>query len=66
MRAEMLRTIHQGHFGAEAFKRRAREVLFWLKMSQDIEAEVKACGVCTCNAHRNHPQKEPLQPHIVP
>ena len=64
MKEDMLKTIHQGHFGSEACKRRAREVLFWLKMSQDIEAEVKTCEIC--NAHRNHQQKEPLRPHTVP
>ena len=64
MRAEMLKAIHQGHFGSEACKRRAREVLFWPKMSQDIEAEVKTCEIC--NAHKKHQQKEPLHPHTVP
>ncbi len=64
MRAEMLKAIHQGHFGSEACKRRAREVLFWPKMSQDIEAEVKTCEIC--NAHKNHQQMEPLHPHTVP
>ena len=64
MRAEMLQAIHQGHFGSEACKRRAREVLFWPKMSRDIEVEVKKCEVC--NAHRNHQQKEPLLPHAIP
>ena len=29
MRAEMSKAIHQEHFGSEACKRRAREVLFW-------------------------------------
>ena len=64
MRAEMLKAIHQGHFGSEACKRRAREVLFWPKMSQDIETEVKTCEIC--NAHKKHQQKEPLHPHTVP
>ena len=64
MRAEMLKAIHQRHFGSEACKRRAREVLFWPKMGQDIEAEVKTCEIC--NAHKKHQQKEPLHPHTVP
>lgn len=64
MRNEMLKTIHQGHFGSEVSKRRARDVLFWPKMSQDIEDDVKKCEVC--NAHKNHQRKEPLKPHTVP
>ena len=60
MRVEILKVIHQGHLGSAACKRRAREALFWPKISQDIEDEVKHCEVC--NSHKNHQQKEPLQP----
>ena len=35
MRAEMLKAIHQGHFGSEACKKRAREVLFSIYTKND-------------------------------
>ncbi|XP_046862423.1 uncharacterized protein K02A2.6-like [Xenia sp. Carnegie-2017] len=64
LRTDMLKAIHQGHFGSESFKRRAQECLYWPKMSLEIEAEVRKCEIC--NAHKSHQQKEPLQSHIVP
>ncbi|XP_046841865.1 uncharacterized protein K02A2.6-like [Xenia sp. Carnegie-2017] len=39
LRTDMLKAIHQGHFGSESCKRRARECLYWPKMSLEIEAE---------------------------
>ncbi|XP_046862058.1 uncharacterized protein K02A2.6-like [Xenia sp. Carnegie-2017] len=64
LRTDMLKAIHQGHFGSESCKRRARECLYWPKMSLEIEAEVRKCEIC--NAHKSHQQKEPLQSHTVP
>lgn len=32
----MLRKIHEGHLGEEKCKRRAREVMYWPRMNQDI------------------------------
>ncbi|KAK9758514.1 Integrase zinc binding domain [Popillia japonica] len=39
----MLKLIHEGHNGIEKSKARARQVLYWPKMSQEIENHVKAC-----------------------
>lgn len=37
----MLKCIHTGHFGVEKSKHRARDVMFWPGMGQQIEERVK-------------------------
>ena len=36
MKAEMLQLIHEGHLGIEKCKRRARDILYWPNMNQDV------------------------------
>ena len=64
MKSEMLAAIHQSHLSAEACKKRAREVLFWPGLCQDIQDIVEKCGVC--NSMKRHQPKEPLMPQKVP
>ena len=64
MRPEMLKLIHQGHFGIEKTKARARTAIYWPGMSNDIEDLISKCN--TCNTYRNKNTKEPLMPHPIP
>ena len=64
MRSEMLKLIHEGHLGVEKCRARARQVLFWPGMSQDIAETVSKCEICL--THRASQQKEPLLCHKVP
>ncbi|VDI12787.1 Hypothetical predicted protein [Mytilus galloprovincialis] len=60
---EMLDKIHESHLGIVKCKSRARDVLFWIGMGQDIEDKVKACGLCA--QHQSLNAKEPmLMPEI--
>lgn len=56
--------MHRGHIGAEATKRRAREIVYWPSMNSDITDHVNACMVC--NSLKYHQQKEPLKLHEIP
>ena len=38
LRPEMLKLIHESHFDVEKCKSRARELLYWPRMSYDIES----------------------------
>ena len=60
----MFAAIHQSHLGTEACKKRAREILFWPGLAQDIQDAVNKCSVC--NSLKSHQPKESLKPHIVP
>ena len=64
LQAEYVRKLHNGRLDAESCKRRAREILFWPRMSKDIENFVKMCAVC--NSCKSHLQKEPLMMHDMP
>jgi len=64
LQAEYVRKLHNGRLDAESCKRRARDILFWPRMSQDIENFVKMCAVS--NSCKSHQQKEPLMMHDVP
>ncbi|CAI5671480.1 unnamed protein product [Oreochromis niloticus] len=43
LRGEMLKKIHAGHLGMEKCKRRAREVMYWPRINQDVTNEVSNC-----------------------
>ena len=64
MRPEMLRIIHSSHVGIEKCKRRARDVLYWPRMSAQIEDTVSSCAICSKYQKSN--TKEPLLPHSPP
>ena len=64
LREEMLSQIHSSHLGIEKCKRRARDLLFWPRMNQQIADMVSKCN--TCNLYRNSQAKEPLKCHELP
>ena len=64
LRQQMLKLVHEGHFGMEKSKARARQVLSWPGMSQDIESMVARCTIC--EKFRPAQQKEPMIPHVIP
>lgn len=64
LRKTMLCKIHEGHLGEEKCKRRAREVMYWPRMNQDIAQTTATCELCLM--YRPKQQVEPLSPHAVP
>ena len=54
----MLQRIHSSHQGPEACVRRARDVIFWPGMSNEIRHLASQCP--TCNEYTAKQQKEPL------
>ena len=64
LREEMLSQIHSSHLGIEKCKRRARDLLYWPGMNQQIADMVSKCN--TCNMYRNSQAKEPLKSHELP
>ncbi|GFO18962.1 Pol polyprotein [Plakobranchus ocellatus] len=57
----MLEKIHKGHLGTAKCKQRARGLLYWPRMSQDITDLISRCS--TCLKHRNKHRKETLINH---
>ena len=63
-RQSIMDKLHYGHTGIQACTRRAREVVFWRGMVNDIAEYVKKCEVCS--KYLGEQQKEPLIPHEIP
>ena len=61
MRKEMMKLIYAAHGGVGGCVRRARETLYWPRMSTEIKDYISKCD--TCLSHRDMPSKEPLQQH---
>ncbi|XP_053383774.1 uncharacterized protein K02A2.6-like [Mercenaria mercenaria] len=60
----MIESVHQGHMGTQKCISRARDVMFWPGMTQQITNFVLACPIC--NKYRRSNTKEPLTPHEIP
>ena len=61
---EVLTKLHEGHFGVECTKLRARDSVYWPLMYKEIESMVKACDKCQEFSRRNH--KDPILPRELP
>ena len=57
-REELLKQLHEGHFGTDQTKLRARDLIYWPGINKDIELLVKTCNTCQENAKRN--SKDPV------
>ena len=64
LRKAMLKKIHAGHLGIEKCRKRAREVMYWPRINQDVANEVSNCS--TCLKYQASNPAEPLLPHPVP
>ena len=64
LRQKVKEKIHHAHIGIQGCLRRAREVVYWPSMNQEITDYIEHCN--TCNMYTSHPQQEPLVVHDVP
>ena len=64
MRPEMKENVHAGHSGINSCLRRARQLIFWPRMSAEIQHFIESCDVCT--SHSAKLPEETLRIHEVP
>ena len=64
IRPAMKEKVHSSHIGLQGCLRRAREVIYWPGMSQELENFISRCSTCM-EYGRKQPQEE-LKPHDVP
>ncbi|KAK7106746.1 hypothetical protein V1264_017967 [Littorina saxatilis] len=64
LQVDQLQRIHSSHLGIVKCKSMARELVFWIGMSSQIEDMVTACRVCAENSRAN--SKEPMIPMDIP
>ena len=61
LRSEMKKRLHSAHLGYDSMLRRARELLYWPGMAQDIKQTAEHCEAC--QRMKPHNQKETLRQH---
>ena len=61
LRADMTKRLHAAHLGYDSMLRRARELMYWPGMAQDIKQMADNCEACQRMKPNN--QKEPLMQH---
>ena len=61
---DVLEKLHEGHFGIERTKLRARDSVYWLQINQDIDTLVKSCDKCQEFSKRN--MRYPDMPREIP
>ena len=64
LRSDIITKLHLGHMGVEKTLSRARDIVFWPKMSSQITDLILNCDICL--DHRDSNAKEPLVPHEIP
>lgn len=64
LRVMIMNHLHVSHLGIEKTKCRARKLLYWPNMNQDIESMVVKCNLC--QKFRSANVKEPLLNHEIP
>ena len=64
LRPEILHRIHEGHFGIDKCRARARGAVFWPSINAAIDEMISKCS--TCQKHQRRSQREPLIPQQVP
>ena len=61
LRKEMLSMAHASHIGVEGCIRRARETMYWPRISTEMKEYIAKCDICM--SHRAMPGKEPIMQH---
>ena len=64
MRPEIVLRIHSSHQGVASCLRKARDIVFWPRMSADIKDQVEKCSVCAEFQAKNASQ--PMLSHQIP
>uniref|UniRef100_A0A5S6R4H4 RNA-directed DNA polymerase n=1 Tax=Trichuris muris TaxID=70415 RepID=A0A5S6R4H4_TRIMR len=64
LKRQVLQLVHLGHFGMQRMKKRARSVVYWPHIDDDIEQLCRTCAACA--AHQNMPEKAPNHPWMLP
>ena len=61
LRSDMKTRLHSAHMGYDSMMRRARGIIFWPGMANDIKRMAEQCEICQESKPKN--QREPLLQH---
>ena len=63
LRKELMEKVHASHIGIGGCIRKAREALYWPRMSLELKDYISKCDICL--RYRSNQSKEPLIAHDV-
>jgi len=58
LQSQVVRSLHQGHFGTTKMKSLAREHVWWVGIDSDLEGVTRSCPECI--RHASNPPKAPV------
>ena len=64
LRLDMTQAVHESHIGVEKSLQRAKDIMFWPRMTSDITDFALKCDICL--QYRASNTKQPLQSHQIP
>ena len=64
LRKQMLSDLHAAHQGIALTTRRARGMVYWPHLNQELKDQITGC--LPCDQYHDKQPKEPLIPHEVP
>ena len=64
LRSDMLARIHDSHLGIEKCRRKARDIIFWPKMNEQINDLISKCDIC--QEFQSSNPKEPMLKSPLP
>ena len=64
MRPEMIKRAHRSHLGIQYTQNTAREIMYWPRMTADLQGAVQNCQ--TCEQAKPAQQKETMMSHPIP
>ena len=62
MHKEIKARLHTAHLGKDSMLQRARELIYWPGLTNEITQIAESCEVCMMTSRRQ--QKEPMIPHV--
>lgn len=64
LRKQVLQLLHESHLGITETKLRAKKLLYWPGIMNEIEQYITKCKIC--EKYRSQNIKDPLIPHEIP
>ena len=61
LRKKMMEVVHETHIGIDGCLRRARECMYWPRMSTELKEYISKCDICL--SYRPEQSQEPLAQH---
>ncbi|GLV40949.1 hypothetical protein CBL_08523 [Carabus blaptoides fortunei] len=56
LQQQVLKSIHEGHLGIQSCLKRARELVYWTQMNNDVKNMINKCSICQSRQRDTQPE----------